>query len=42
MLFGRNFGENFKDIMAFLKNGVRETAVKVHIGAQNCGKKATF
>ena len=41
-LFGRNFGENFKDFIAFLKNGVRETAVKVHIGAQNCGKKAIF
>ena len=41
-LFGRNFGEDFKDSMPFFKNGVREIAVSVHIGAQSCGKKATF
>ena len=39
---GCNFGENFKAFTAFVENGVRETAVRVHIGAQNCGKKAMF
>ena len=32
----------FTDFIAFVKNAVRETAVRVHIGVQNCGKKPTF
>ena len=41
-LLGYIFGENFSDFIAFVKNAVRETAVRVHIGVQNCGKKPTF
>ena len=41
-LFGRIFCENFKYFIAIVKNCVRETAVRVHIGVQNCGKNATF
>ena len=41
-LLGRIFGDFFKDFVAFVKNGVRETAVRVHIGAQNCGEKVIF
>ena len=41
-LFGRIFGDFFRDFIAIVKNCVRETAVRVHIGAQNCGKNAIF
>ena len=41
-LLGGIFRENFRDFIAFVKNAVRETAVRVHIGVQNCGKKPTF
>ena len=41
-LLGGIFGDFFRDFIAFVKNAVRETAVRVHIGAQNCGKKPTF
>ena len=41
-LFGRIFGYFFRDFIAIVKNCVRETAVRVHIGAQNCGKNAIF
>ena len=40
--FGGFFVIFFRDFIVFVENGVRETAVRVHIGAQNCGKKATF
>ena len=39
---GYIFSDFYRDFIAIVKNGVRETAVRVHIGAQNCGKKATF
>ena len=41
-LCGRIFGDFFRDFIAIVKNCVRETAVRVHIGAQNCGKNAIF
>ena len=41
-LFGRIFGDFYRDFIAIVKNSVRETAVRVHIGAQNCGKNAIF
>ena len=41
-LLGGIFGDFFRDFIAFVKNAVRETAVRVHIGVQNCGKKPTF
>ena len=41
-LFGRIFGDFFRDFIAIVKNCVRETAVRVHIGVQNCGKNAIF
>ena len=41
-LLGLIFDVFFKVFTAFVENGVRETAVRVHIGAQNCGKNATF
>ena len=41
-LFGRIFGDFYRDFIAIVKNCVRKTAVKVHIGAQNCGKNAIF
>ena len=36
---GDIFGVFFRD-SAFIETGVRETAVKVHFGAQDCGEKA--
>ena len=41
-LFGRIFGDFNRDFIAIVKNSVRETAVRVHIGVQNCGKNAIF
>ena len=41
-LFGRIFGDFYMDFIAIVKNCVRETAVRVHISVQNCGKNATF
>ena len=41
-LFGRIFGDLYRDFIAIVKNSVRETAVRVHIGVQNCGKNAIF
>ena len=41
-LLGGIFGDLFMDFIAFVKNAVRETAVRVHIGVQKCGKKPTF
>ena len=41
-LFGRIFGDFYRDFIAIVKNSVRETAVRVHIGVQNCGKNAIF
>ena len=41
-LLGCIFDDFFRDFIAFVKNGVSETAVRVHIGAQNCGKNTTF
>ena len=41
-LFGRIFGDFFRDFIAIVKNCVRETTVRVHIGAQNCGKNSIF
>ena len=41
-LFGRIFSDFFTDFIAIVKNSVRETAVRVHIGVQNCGKNAIF
>ena len=41
-LFGRIFGDLFKDFKAIVKNCVREIAVRVHIGARNCCKNAIF
>ena len=41
-LLGLIFDVFFRVFTAFVENGVRETAVRVHIGAQNCGKNATF
>ena len=41
-LFGRIFCDFYKDFIAIVKNSVRETAVRVHIGVQNCGKNAIF
>ena len=41
-LLGRIFDDFFRDFIAFVKNGVSETAVRVHIGAQNCGEKVIF
>ena len=41
-LFGRILVDFFRDFIAIVKNCVRETAVRVHIGAQNCGKNAIF
>ena len=41
-LFGRIFGDFCRDFIAIVKNCVRETAVRVHIGVQNCGKNAIF
>ena len=41
-LLGLIFDVFFKVFTAFVENGVRETAVRVHIGAQNCGKNAIF
>ena len=41
-LFGRIFNDFCRDFIAIVKNSVRETAVRVHIGAQNCGKNAIF
>ena len=41
-LFGRIFGYFFRAFIAIVKNCVRETAVRVHIGVQNCGKNAIF
>ena len=41
-LFGLIFGDFYRDFIAIVENGVRETAVRVHIGVQNCGKNATF
>ena len=29
------------DLIAFVENDVRETAARVHFGAQNCSKNAT-
>ena len=40
--FGRSFGDCFMNFITFFINGVHETAVRVQIGAQNCGKNATF
>ena len=37
---GGIFGVFFRDSIAFIETGVRETAVKVHFGAQDCGEKA--
>ena len=39
---GYIFGDFYRDFIAIVKNGVRETAVRVHIGAQNCGEKVGF
>ncbi len=41
-LVGRILGDFYRDFIAIVKNCVRETAVGVHIGVQNCGKNATF
>ena len=41
-LLGRIFDDFFRDFIPFVKNGVSETAVRVHIGAQNCGEKVIF
>ena len=38
----RNVGENYKGFTILFKNGVRETAVRVHIGAQNNVKHDVF
>ena len=32
----------FKDFIIFVENGVRETAVRVHFGPQNCSENVTF
>ena len=41
-LFGNILVDFFRDFIAIVKNCVRETAVRVHIGVQNCGKNANF
>ena len=41
-LLVRIFDDFFRDFIAFVKNGVSETAVRVHIGAQNCGGNVIF
>ena len=41
-LLGCIFGVFLTVFMAFVKSGVRETAVRLHIDAQNCGKKTAF
>ena len=41
-LFSCIFGDFYRDFIAIVKNCVRETAVRVHIGVQNCGKNAIF
>ena len=41
-LFGSILVDFFKDFIAIVKNCVRETAVRVHTGAQNCGKNVIF
>ena len=41
-LLGLIFVVFFWVFTAFVENGVRETAVRVHISAQNCGKNAIF
>ena len=38
----REFRDLFTDLIAFVENGVREIAVGVHFGAQNCSENDTF
>ena len=39
---GGNYRDFYRAFIAFVENGVRETAVKVHFGAQNCSENVAF
>ena len=39
---GRIVRDLFRDFIAFVEYGVRETAVRVNFGAQNCSENVTF